>query len=140
MERPIARPPPSQSGGCGHRTPKRCGAESALHPHRVPDGLRFLEVEDGVGALGSAAVAPADFFGVEVDDAFDVFGGGFLDVGDGVGGDAGGVDGVDVHVGGEPGDELALDAGDEVDDAGGDVGGLEDFAEGDRRPGAGFAR
>jgi hypothetical protein len=39
------------------------------------------------------------------------------------------VERVDVHVGGEPGDELALVSGDEVDDPAGDVARREDLAE-----------
>ena len=58
--------------------------------------------------------------------------GGLLHLGDRFGGDAGRVDGVHVHVRGEPRNELALHSGDQIDDAGRDVGGLEDFAQRDR--------
>ena len=63
-----------------------------------------------------------------VDDALDVLGRELLELGrEAVG--AGDVDRVDVHVGGEPRRELGALAGEDVDDAAGDVGGGEHLAE-----------
>src|SRR5436305_2033917 len=99
----------------------------------MPDSLHLLEIEDGVRRLRARGVVPSDLAGVEVDDALDVLGGRLLDAGDGNVRNAGRVDGVDVHVRGQPGHELALETGNEIDDARGNVADLEDLAEGDGR-------
>src|SRR5258706_15535608 len=97
----------------------------------MPDGLHLLEIEDGVWRLRAGSVVPADAGGVEMNDALHVLRGRFLDTGNGFLDDAGGVDGVHVHVCSQPRHELALEAGDQIDYAAGNVARLKDFAEGD---------
>jgi hypothetical protein len=95
--------------------------------HRMPDGLGLQE---GGEACGSGFGGPVGVGWAM--DALQVGGGLLFQVGGLVVGDAGEVDGVDVHVGGQPGGDLGAAAGEDVDHSGGQVAGGQHFGQGDR--------
>src|SRR5580698_4165931 len=91
---------------------------AALGGGGVPDGFGFQVGRQAVqGRGGGPVVGGAGAVG-----ALEVVGGGYCQLySEGVAG-AGQVDGVDVHVGGEPGGDLGDPAGEDIDHPAGDVG------------------
>lgn len=104
----------------------RCDLPSSLpiwYPHRLDLGR--LGQERAAFALGPH---PVPRFAVVDPGAFDVAGGLALDEsGEGVGGEA--PHRIHVHVAGEGFGKVLGRAGDDVDDSGRDVGGVEDLVE-----------
>src|SRR2546421_4541695 len=95
------------------------GKELVLNPYGMPDGLQLEEAGDFPGALA---------VGGAVDDALHVGGRGALELGD-VAVRTRQVERVDVHVRGENRCELALQAGEDVHHAAGDVRGGKRLGE-----------
>jgi hypothetical protein len=108
------------------RDPLHTYRYSRSDAYRMPDGLGLQERRH---AGGSGLGRPVGFGGVV--EALEVAGGFVLEVSDVFGWCAGEVDGVDVHVGGQPGGEFGAVSGEDVDHAGGQVGGGQDLGEGD---------
>src|SRR5207247_5089302 len=99
-----------------------CPRYAASEADRVPDGLELEKRLDLPGALG---------LGRRANDPFDVFSGELLELA-GRPVCAGEVDGVHVHVPGEPGRKLVAEAGEEVRCASGAIRGRERLCQLDR--------
>src|SRR6266545_480386 len=118
----LSRLGPSVSLGAGwvRTSVMRVKCYWASNTDWMPDGLHFHESGDEIRT---------HLVLCELDHPLNVACRGFLDSFDFVGGAAGGVDRVHVHVRGEPGQQLLALAADDVDHAGGHVTRGEDLRQ-----------